>query len=138
MAASTQPIFASTPKTWAGTAPATLDTSLTAPANITTLVTAGANGTKIEQITINYVASTTASCVINIFNYDGSTYHLFDSFIMNSGTVATNNMPNPTFANNGIRYYKNWVIQTGWSVRFSVTVATGQSAFKVTAQGGDF
>lgn len=132
----TAPTFAATPKAWAGTVPATLDTSNTAPTNVTTIVTAGASGSKIEEIRIVQVASTTGSGILNIFLYDGSTYHLFEPVSTPAVTLSTT-VPNPAdqiFIGN----YSNLVIPSGWSLRVAVTVATAQSAFKVLAFGGDF
>ena len=132
----TAPTFAATPKAWAGTVPATLDTSNTAPTNVTTIVTAGASGSKIEEIRIVQVASTTTSGVLNIFLYDGSTYHLVEPVNIQAITLST------TVANPSDQifqgYYNNLVIPSGWSIRVSVTVAAFQSAFKVIAFGGDF
>lgn len=132
----TAPTFAATPKAWAGIAPATLDTSNTAPTNVTTIATAGASGSKIEEIRIVQVASTTGSGILNIFLFDGTTYHLFEPVSIPAVTLSTT-VPNPSdqiFVGN----YSNLVIPSGWSLRISVTVATFQSAFKVLAFGGDF
>lgn len=132
----TAPTFAATPKAWAVTVPATLDTSNTAPTNTATLVTAGASGSKIEEIRIVQVASTTGSGIVNIFLYDGSTHHLFETVSIPAITLSTtvSNPSDQIFIGN----YSNLVIPSGWSIRVTVTLATFQSAFKVLAFGGDF
>lgn len=128
------PVFAATPKAWAVISPATLDTSLTAPTNTATLVTAGSSGSKVEQIRINYVATISAACVLNIFLHDGSTYHLFDTLTVPVTTTVSTASAGVTTD----KYYTNLVIQSGWSIRCTVTTSAGQSAFKVVAFGGDF
>lgn len=129
----TDPIFAATPKAWAGIAPATADTSLTAPTNVTTVVTAGSSGTKIEQLRCNQLATTSATSIVNVFLYDGSTYHLFDFFSMATATLSTTSEVTPTD-----KFYQNLVLQSGWSLRITVTTAGAQSNFKVLAFGADF
>ena len=114
------------------TVPATLDASLTAPTNVATVFTAGASGSKIEQIALMQIANTTAGGLVNIFLYDGTTYHLFDQFQF--GTLT---LPTTTTTPRQDKYYANLVLKTGWSVRATVNVAAGQSAFKVFALGAD-
>jgi hypothetical protein len=125
------PAFASTPVCWSGLVPATLDTSLTAPTNVTTLGTAGANGTQVNEIVCQGVGTTVAG-VVNIFLYDGSTYHLFDQFLVlaiTSSTTAT--------AWRASRTYQNlWLPSNSWSLRCTNTIAGNQSMVKVTATGG--
>lgn len=133
MAAS--PTFAATPKSWAGTVPATLDTSTTAPANQTTIVTAGASGTMINRIRITILASITAATQVNLFLYDGATYHLYEQIVVSNRTVSsTTSEPSNLFE----KSYTDLTIQSGWSLRATVTTAAGQSNFKVIAHGGDF
>lgn len=128
----TAPAFAATPNVASAIASATLDTSLTAPTNVATLTTGGASGTKVEEVVFEGLG-TTAAGVINLFLYDGSTYHLYDQIpviaVTSSATAA---------AFRAARSYANLLVKSGWSLRFTVTVAGLQSLIKGTATGGDF
>jgi hypothetical protein len=127
------PQFASTPIAWAGLVPATADASLTAPTNVTTLGTAGASGSKVDEITCQAVA-TTVDGVVNVFLFDGSTYHLYDQFLVPAVTSSTT-----AKAWRSSRLYTNLVLpSSSWSLRVTVTVAGLQSLIKVTAIGGSF
>jgi len=129
----TAPAFASTPVAWSGLVPATLDASLTAPTNVTTLGTSTAGGTKIDEITCQGVGTTVAG-VVNIFLHDGSTYHLYDQFLVPAVTSSTT-----AKAWQSRRLYANLVLPNGsWSLRATVTVAGDVSLVKVTAVGGQF
>ena len=129
----TQPAFAATVKAWAVTTPASADTSLTAPSTVATLLSAGASGSKVEQVRLTPVATTASTYIVNLFLYDGSTYHLFDFFTVAAQTLSTTAETVPAD-----KYYTNLVLPNGWSVRATVTVGTVASAFKLTAFGGDF
>ncbi len=128
----TDPAFASTPLVGSGLASATLDTSLTAPTNITTVVTAGASGSKIEEVTLQAVG-TTAAGVVNLFRYDGATYHLIDQVLVVAITSSTT-----ALAWRFTKSYTNLFLANGDSLRFAVTVSGLQSLIKVTAFGGSF
>lgn len=128
----TAPQFASTVNVGSGLSPATLDTSLTAPTNVTTIWTAGASGGKITEIVVQGTATTVAG-VLNIFRYDGATYHLIDQFLI---TVVTSSTTAIAFRQN--RTYENLVLKNGDTLRIAVTVAGLQSIMKVTAFGGDY
>jgi len=114
----------------------TADTSLTAPTTVVTVITAGASGTRIDFIEIQGVA-TTVSGIINLFIYDGTTYHLWQQIpvlpVTTSTTVpafstttSTNNSPN----------VMPMIIPTGYSLRATTTIA--QTGVKVIAYGGNF
>lgn len=126
------PAFAATPNNGSALASATLDTSLTAPTNVATIFTAGASGSKVESVTMQGVGTTVAG-VVNLFAYDGSTYHLIDQFLVTAVTSSTT-----ALAWQAIRTYANLVLKTGWSLRFTVTVSGLQSLIKGSAFGGDF
>ena len=129
----TTPAFAATTITWSGLVPATLDTSLTAPTNVTTLGTAGASGSQINEIVCQGVGTTVAG-VVNIFLYDGSTYHLYDQFLVTAVTSSTT-----AVAWRATRQYANlWLPSNSWSLRCTVTTSGNQSMVKVTATGGSF
>lgn len=131
---SAAPDFFGIPKTWSGTTPATLDTSLTAPSNVTTIFTAsGSNSPNamVAQISIIQIATSANAGVLNIFLYDGSTYHLRDQMAYAAVTLTTTTASTPVD-----KYYSNLLVPNGWSVRVSVTTSGGQSAFKVNVHGG--
>src|SRR5437868_14618159 len=130
---SSAPSFASTPKAWGVTTAATLDTSKTAPTNTATLVTGGANGSKVEQVRCMQLATTNAVVLVNLFLYDGTTYHFFDFFEMWAGLIDTTHEVKPQDL-----FYDDLEIPNGWSLRATVTTAEGQSNFKLTAWGGDY
>lgn len=129
---SSAPEFASTPALGCGLVPGTFDTSLTAPSNATTILTAGASGSKIEELIFQGVGTTVAS-VVNVFAHDGSTYHLIDQVLVSAVTSSTTAVAFRT-----TRQYANLVLENGWTLRVSNTVAGNQSMIKVTALGGDF
>jgi hypothetical protein len=128
----TAPAFAATVNNASALASATLDTSLTAPTNIATIFTAGASGSKCEQVTMQAVG-TTAAGVINLFAFDGATYHLIDQWLVPAVTSST-----ILLAWQSSRNYTNLVLKNGWTLRFTVTVAGLQSLVKGSAFGGDF
>jgi hypothetical protein len=124
------PAYAATPVAWTGLVPGTADTSFTAPTNQTTLGTAGSNGTKITEINIIPVG-TVAAGLVNVFLYDGSTYHLWDSYLIAVGTVNTTTQPvRQVFT------YDNLVLPTNsWSLRVTTTVSGNVSLIEVNAVG---
>ncbi len=126
------PAFAATVKTASGLVPATLDTVMTAPTNVTTIVTAGSSGSKIEQIRCQGIATTVAG-IVNIFLYDGATYHLFDQFLVTAVTSSAT-----AVAYQATNTYSNLWIPTGWSLRVTNTIAGNQAIIKVTVTYGDF
>lgn len=128
----TAPIFVGTVNTNAGIVPATLDTSYTAPTNTTTVFTAGATGSKVEEIRLNGLG-TTVSGIVNLFRFDGATYHLIDQFLISAiipSTVAT--------AFSAVKTYSNLNLKSGDTLRVTNTIAGNQSLIKVTVFGGDF
>lgn len=130
---SAAPIFFGTVRAiGAGTVPSTDDASLTAPSNTTTILTAASGGTKIEQIRITQVATTSSAGLVNLFLYDGSTYHLFDQYAFSTLALSSSVRLTPVDL-----YYANLILSSGWSLRASVSVPGGVSAFKILAFGGD-
>jgi len=129
------PAYANVAIVGTGLAHATLDTSLTAPTNVTTLTFStaiGASGAKIEEVRVIGVG-TTAAGVLNLFLYDGSTYHLVDQVAITAVTSSTT--ANAFFMS--LRY-DNLFIPNGWSMRFTNTVSGNQSLLKVIALGANF
>jgi len=129
---SSTPGFAATPANGSGTVPATQDTSLIAPTNVTTILTAGAAGSRIDEIRVVGLATTVAG-VVNIFAYDGSTYHLIDQVLVTAVSSTTT-----AVAFSAVRYYANLILKNGWSLRVAQTVAGNTSSLKVSAFGGDY
>lgn len=126
----TDPVFYSTMLVGQGLVPATFDTSLTAPTNVTTIVTAGSSGSVVDEIVAQGVGTTVAS-VLNIFIYDGATYHLVDQITITAVTSSTT-----ATAFRASRSYANLRIPSGSSLRVSQTVSGNQSMLKVTAFAG--
>jgi hypothetical protein len=126
------PSFAATPQAGSGLIPGTADTSLTAPTNVTTILSGGASGTRIEEIIFQGVGTTVAG-VINVFLYDGSTYHLVEQVVVTAVTSSTT-----AAAFRTTRTFDNLIVKNGWSLRVTGTVAGNVSLVKVTAFGGDF
>lgn len=131
----TDPSFA-VPKTWAGVT-TTADTAFTtAPTNYLTLVTAGTSGSKIDQIRIQQLVTATI-CVCNFWLYDGTNNRIFESTILNGGTVTTSAGAVPIDF-----YYENLTVpniaSTAWQLRVTVTLAAGAAAYNVIAFGGDY
>lgn len=134
---SADPIFAATPNAKGVLTNAAADASLTAPANVATAFTAGLSGSRVEQIRIAQVLTTTAAGIINIFLHDGATYHLFDAVAYPAGTVSTTALVAPSDL-----YYPNLVLPTGWTIKVTNTAAVGTGAtaatHKVVVLGADF
>lgn len=125
------PAFSSTPAAGAGLLPATADTSQTAPANVTIVLAAGANGTQIYELCCEPVGTTVAG-LVNVFLFDGTTYHLYDQVPITASTVSQV-AANPRV----VRTYPNLILPNGWSLRVAGTVAGNQSLVKVSALGAN-
>jgi hypothetical protein len=124
----TSPQFAVTPRIGAVSI-ATADASYTAPTSVGTLITGASTGTRIAEIVVKN-AATSASAIVRIFLYDGSTYWLFDevtiSAVTGSSTLAQNRVSTT---------YNNLILpNSSWSVRVTTSVA---QATHVTAFGAD-
>lgn len=129
-------LFSATPQFYGTPAPASAlvgnaDTSLTGPTTVTTVLTAAANGTKIEEIVVQGVGTTVAG-VLNIFRYDGATYHLIDQVLVTAVTSSTT-----AVAFRRRLTYDNLILKTGDSLRASQTIAGNASLLKVTALAND-
>lgn len=134
----TAPKFASAPVVGAALL-GTRDTSavgtiLTAPSNVSTLLTGSSSGYKIEEIVVEGTA-TTAAGVVNIFLYDGSTYHLYDQILVSAVTASTT-----AVSFRALRQYTNLLLKDNtWSIRANhmCGASTNDSVLKVTVTGGD-
>ncbi len=113
------------------------ETNLQVPVNSSVIVTAGANGTKIEEIVIKATGTTltvnSATGVVYLFLFDGTTYHLFDSVLI--GVINGTATVTPYRFS---RSYINLILKTGWSLRASQSIASNASILKVIAFGGEF
>jgi hypothetical protein len=126
---SAAPAYAATPVIWSGLTPASADTSWTAPSNVATLGSAGANGTKVTQIDV-IPAGTTVAGLVNVFLFDGTTYHLHESAVIPAYTSSTTAAPpKQTYT------YDNLVLPNGWSLRITTTVSGNVSLVEVNAYG---
>jgi hypothetical protein len=126
------PAYAATPRLLAGLVPGTQDTSFTAPTHVTSLGSGGASGTKITQVDIEPVGTTVAG-LVNIFAYDGTTYHLVESVTIAAATPSTTLAPvKQTYT------YDNLVLpSSSWSLAISNTVASNAFLVEVVAYGAD-
>src|ERR1700735_198043 len=88
----TAPVYFVTPRLLAGLVPATQDTSFTAPTHVTSLGSGGTSGTKVTQVDIEPVGTTVAG-LVNLFAYDGTTYHLIESVTIAAATPSTTLAP---------------------------------------------
>lgn len=133
MATSAQ--YAATPKVGAALL-TTADTSLTAPTTVGTVLTAGASGSRIDYIEVMGVATTVAG-LINLFIYDGTTYHLWQQIPVIAVTTSTTGASfTANISSNGNANIMPLTLPTGYSLRATTTVA--QTGVKVIAYGGDF
>jgi hypothetical protein len=126
------PVFAVTPRSMCGLVPSTADTSNTAPTHVTSLGSAGSSGTKISQIDVTPVGTVVAG-IVNVFLYDGTTYHLHEPVTIPAATVSTTAAPVKQSY-----YYDNLNLPSGWSLAVSNTVSGNVSLVEVSAFGADY
>lgn len=107
------------------------DTSYTAPTHAVTIVTGGTNGTKVSEIRV-IGTGTSVLGVLNIFLYDGTTYHIVDSIAIPAVTASTTAV--------GLVLSKTYpgliVPSATWTLVAATTVAS--QLLNVTAFGGNF
>ena len=101
-----------------------------------TVLTAGASGSRIDYIDIQGVATTTAG-LVNLFLFDGTTYHLWQQVPIQAVT-SSNTVPafTTTLSSNANANIMPLCIPTGWSLRATTSVA--QTGIKLIAYGGNF
>jgi hypothetical protein len=131
------PAFASTPALGAAIL-GNAETSLTVPTLASVVITAATNGTKIEEVVVHAVTTsltpTTVAGFVYLFIYDTTTYHLFDTLPITAVTAsATTTAPFRLS-----RTYTNLLLEGGWSLRASNSIAGNANLLKVTAIGGDY
>jgi hypothetical protein len=106
----TTPAFAATPNNASAQISSTADTSYTNPANAVTLFTAGSSGSKVEEIRMVGTGTTVAG-VVNVFRKNGSSYYMFDSFVI---TVVTPSTTQDPFR--ASKTYANLILKSGDSI----------------------
>lgn len=111
----------------------TANTGRDGTGTIATIFTAGASGSKIEEIVVKSDANPADSTVV-FYLYDGSAYHVWDEWDI--GDAAAGSTTVASYRES--RTYENLLLETGWSLRASVTVAPTAGVLKVHAFGGDF
>ncbi len=125
----TSPQFAATPNIGSNVVSSSANASYTAPTNTVTIVVAGSNGTKIEEV-VFIGTGTTVAGVIGLFLYDGSTYHFYDSVVINAITPTT---AVPPFRQ--VNSYGNLELKSGWTLVAATFV--GSQLVNIVATGGD-
>jgi len=128
----TAPVYFATPRLLAGLVPSTQDTSFTAPAHVTSLGSGGSNGTKISEIDVTPVATVVAG-LVNIFAYDGTTYHLVASVTIAAETVSATVAP----VTQPLTFDNLVLPSSSWSLAVSNTEASNVSLIEVVAFGAD-
>ena len=147
MAANINPIFPVTPymvsaNLSAVTACTTRAPTLTAnlaAANIVQLTTTSTNGRRVDRITV-YASSTsmtapTASQLVGIWAWDGTTAYLVDEIVVSVVTPSTT-----VTAYSGSKTYDDFVMPAAFKLYVSTTVTTtaATTALTVTLYGGDY
>lgn len=126
----TAPQFAATPLIGSAVVSSSADTSYTAPTHSVTVVASQTNGCKIDEVRFQGTGTTVAGTV-NVFAFDGATYHLIDSIIVPAVTASTTSPPWQF-----IKSYQNLQLPTSWTLVASSTIAS--QLVNVTAFGGAF
>jgi len=128
-----EPNFVATPRNAIAQVSAA-NTARDGTGTVVTVFTAGASGSRIDRITIEAVATTTAG-MIRLFVNDGSNSRLWRevsvSAITPSGTVATFT----TEINSSNSALPLLILPNGYSLRASTHNA---ETFNIIAEGGDF
>jgi hypothetical protein len=129
---SAAPAFAATPHNAAASV-STANTNRDGTGTIATIFTAGSSGSKIEEITIKADGDPADSSVV-FYLYDGTNYHVVDEWDI--GNPAAGSATVASYRET--RTYENLIIQSGWSLRASITAALTAGVIQVHAFGGDF
>lgn len=136
------PSFAATPNAITPAILGSAETSLTAPAQSSTLVTAAASGTLITGLTVEAVANsltpTTVAGLIYIFQYDGTTYHLYDVLTVAAVTASTTVAPFSLTKSYASLPGGGFWLRTGWFLKASQSISGNASLLKVTPQAADY
>jgi len=135
MATSAQ--YVATPRISFG-AVTTADTSRTAPSTVVTIFTAGSSGSRIDQIDLVGIGTTTAS-MIRLFIYDGANYSLWKEIptlaVTPSGTASVWMSSISSSINSDVLPL---IIPSGYSLRATINDTQTSSGVNIIARGGDF
>jgi hypothetical protein len=108
----------------------TANTNRNGTGAIVTVFTAGANGSRIDDISIDAVATTTAG-VVRLFINDGTTSYLFQEILVTATTPSTT-----VAVWSYVLLNQALVIPTGWSLRASTN---NTETFNIlVTRAGDF
>lgn len=124
-----EPAFAVTPRI--GTVNiATANTNRDGTGTIGTLITGASTGTRIAEIVVKGVGTTTGG-MVRVFLYDGTTYYLFDEI-----SIAAVPTPGATTQTTRVStLYNNLILpNASWSIRVSTHNA---ESINVAALGAD-
>jgi hypothetical protein len=124
----TSPNFAATPRVGAALI-STADTSRTSPTNVGTVLTAGSSGSRIDEINVVAMGTTTAN-VVRLFLFDGTNYFLMQEVLI-TPLIPSVTAPVVTYTST----YSNLMLPSGWSLRATTNNA---ESYEVLAFGGDF
>jgi hypothetical protein len=113
------------------------ETNLQVPTTTSVVLPAGATGSKIEEVVVHAASTaltpTTVPGLVYLFLYDGATYHLYDTITVTAVTASATAAPFRTS-----KTYTNLLLESGWSLRASQSIAGNASILKVEAFGGDY
>jgi hypothetical protein len=124
----TQPAFATTPRIGMGQV-TTANTNRDGTGTIATILTGVAAGTRINEIVIEAVGTTTAG-MVRLYLHDGTNARLFDEFVVTAITAAAS-----TAVYRAAKTYDNLVLpSSSWSIRASTH---NTETFNVIVLGAD-
>lgn len=132
MAAGTTPIFYDSVHNAAASV-STANTNRDGTGTIATIFTAGADGSGIDEIVVKSDGDP-ADCTIVFYLYDGTNYHVYDEWDIGNPAAGSSTVASYRES----RTYRNLVLQSGWSLRASITVAPTSGVVQVHAFGGDY
>jgi hypothetical protein len=124
----TTPVFIAVPKTWLGQVTAA-NTNRDGTGTLVDIVTAGASGSRIDQIDISGLGTTTAGVVRLLLN-DGSNTRLFKEVLVSAITPSTS----VEAFRASLVFAEGLVLPTGWKLKASTHNA---ESFNIFARGGD-
>ena len=123
-----QPVFATTPRIGLGQV-STANTNRDGTGTIATILTGAASGTRINEIVVEAIVTTTAG-MVRIYLNDGTNTRLLDEIIISPTTVSAS-----TPGSRSSKTYDNLVLpNASWSIRASTHNA---ETFNVIVLGAD-
>jgi hypothetical protein len=121
--------YAATPRAALGQV-VTANTARDGTGTIATIFTAGASGSRVDDIKIQALATTTAG-VVRLFLHDGTNARLWQEVMVTATTPSTT-----VQAFNTTLYNQALILPTGWSIRASTNNAEGFNV--IVTRAGDF